>query len=77
MNGGSPCWQSGNCPRAPVARHHWAAAADVPCSSKPVSSAPPLLCPRSLVAILVFRFVVRVQLGETAGWVTFVFLQVR
>ncbi|KAL4442076.1 hypothetical protein ABPG77_011337 [Micractinium sp. CCAP 211/92] len=30
----------------------------------------------SLVAILIFRFVVRVQLGETAGWVTFVFLQV-
>lgn len=30
----------------------------------------------SLVAILVFRFVVRLQLGETAGWVTFVFLQV-
>lgn len=32
---------------------------------------------RSLVAILAFRFVVRVQLGETAGWVAFVFLQVR
>ncbi|EFN50520.1 hypothetical protein CHLNCDRAFT_139218, partial [Chlorella variabilis] len=30
----------------------------------------------SLVAILAFRFVVRVQLAETAGWVTFVFLQV-
>jgi hypothetical protein len=30
----------------------------------------------SLVAILAFRFVVRVQLAETAGWLAFVFLQV-
>jgi hypothetical protein len=27
------------------------------------------------VAIVAFRFVVRVQLGETAGWVAFLFLQ--
>ena len=28
------------------------------------------------MGILLFRFVVRVQLGETVAWVTFVFLQV-
>lgn len=31
----------------------------------------------SLGAILTFRFVIRLQLGETAGWVAFIFLQVR
>ncbi|KAI3428317.1 hypothetical protein D9Q98_006697 [Chlorella vulgaris] len=30
----------------------------------------------SLVSILAFRFVVRVQLAETAGWIAFIFLQV-
>jgi hypothetical protein len=30
----------------------------------------------SLVAIIAFRFVVRMQLGETAGWISFAFLQI-
>ncbi len=28
------------------------------------------------MAIIAFRFVVRMQLGETAGWISFAFLQV-
>ena len=29
------------------------------------------------MAIIAFRFVVRMQLGETAGWIAFAFLQAR